>query len=59
MSEDKDVLIQLTDDEDDNAKAAAEDTARLLIDIHDQHPADAHANEINLEPHPPNQDPKN
>ncbi|TWT71522.1 hypothetical protein [Crateriforma conspicua] len=40
MSEDKDVLIQLTDDEDDNAKAAAEDTARLLIDIHDRRPAD-------------------
>lgn len=40
MSEDKDVLIQLTDDEDDNAKAAAEDTARLLIDIHDQRPAE-------------------
>lgn len=40
MSEDKDVLIELTDDEDDNAKAAADDTARLLIDIHDQRPTD-------------------
>lgn len=40
MSEDKDVLIELTDDEDDNAKAAAEDTARLLIDIHDQRPTE-------------------
>ena len=35
MDEDTDVSLELTDDEHPDAEAAAEDTARLLIEVRD------------------------
>ena len=35
MNEDTEVYLELTDDEHDDAKTAAEDTARLLIAVRD------------------------
>ncbi len=35
MDHDTDVLIEPTDDEHSDAEAAAEDTARLLMEVHD------------------------
>ncbi|TWU21743.1 hypothetical protein Pla52o_39300 [Novipirellula galeiformis] len=36
MNEDTDVYLELTDNEHPDAEAAAEDTARLLIEVREQ-----------------------
>ena len=36
MNEDKEVYVELADDEHTDAEAAAEDTARLLLEVRNQ-----------------------